>query len=58
MTCNCHVDDSAKGRYYMILGRYLFTALGLNIELSDQVIEADDGNLKGCLMWVSISLKI
>ena len=20
MTCNCHVDDSAKGTYYMILG--------------------------------------
>ena len=31
VTWNCHVDDSAKGRYYMILGRYLLTALGLNL---------------------------
>ena len=25
MTCNCHVDDSSKGRYYMILGRHILT---------------------------------
>ena len=25
VTCNFHVYDSAKGRYYMILGRYLLT---------------------------------
>ena len=30
----------------MILGRYLLTALGLNLEISDQFIKADDGNLK------------
>ena len=23
VTWNCHVDDSAKGRYDMILGRYI-----------------------------------
>ena len=25
VTWRCHVDDSAKGRYYMILGEYLLT---------------------------------
>ena len=30
-TWNCHVDDSAKGVYYVILGRDLLTYLGLNI---------------------------
>ena len=42
-----HVDDSTKGRYDMILGRYIFTALVLNLKLSDNVIESDDGTLKG-----------
>ena len=31
MTWNFHVDESANIRYDMILGRYLLTALGLNI---------------------------
>ena len=47
VTWECHVDESGKSRYYMILGRYILTALGLNIKLSDHVIEADDGPLKG-----------
>ena len=34
----CHVDDSAKGRYDMILGRDLLTELVLNLKLSDNVI--------------------
>ena len=29
---NYHVDDSAKGLYAMILGRYLLTYLGLNLK--------------------------
>ena len=29
---NCHVDDSDKVRYDMILGRDLLTALGLNLK--------------------------
>ena len=47
VTCNCHVEDSTKGRYDMILGRYILTPLGLNIKLSDHVIQADDSPLKG-----------
>ena len=46
-TWKCHVDNSAKGRYDMILGRYLLTTLGLNLKLSDHFIEADDGPFKG-----------
>ena len=47
MTWGCHVDDSAKIKYEMILGKNIFTALGLNIKFSDHVIEADDGTFKG-----------
>ena len=28
---NCHVDDAVKGKYDMILGRDILTALGLNL---------------------------
>ena len=45
--CNCHVDDSDKGAYDIILGRDLFTDLELNLKLSDHVIESDDGSFKG-----------
>ena len=44
---NCHADDSAKVAYDIILGRYLLTALVLNLKLSEHVIESDDGTLKG-----------
>ena len=44
---NCHVDDSTKARYDMILGRYILTAFWLNLECSDHIIEAYDGNFKG-----------
>ena len=49
MKWDCHVDDSAKGIYDMVLGRDLLTALGLNLKCSDQVIEADDGPFKGLM---------
>ena len=42
-----HVDDSTKGRYDMILRRYLFTDLGLNLKFPDHVIEAYGGPFKG-----------
>ena len=44
---NCDVDDSTRGRYDMILGRYLLTILGLNLKWSDHVIEAYDVTFKG-----------
>ena len=40
MAWYCHVNDSSKGRYYMILCRDLLIALGLNVKWSDQVTEA------------------
>ena len=40
--------DSAKGRYDMILGLYHLTELGLNLNFSENFIEADDGPFKGC----------
>ena len=46
MTWNCHVVDSARGRYDMIFGRDLWTALGLNLKYFKQIIEEDDGPLK------------
>ena len=49
MTWNFHVDDSIKVRYGIMLGRYLLTAFGLNITLSEHVIEAYDGPLKGSM---------
>ena len=49
MTCYCHVDESAKGRYDMMLSRDLLTALELNLKLSDPVIESDDGIFKGSM---------
>ena len=47
MTWNCNVDDSTKGIYDTILGRYLLIDLGLNLKWSDHVIESDDGTFKG-----------
>ena len=42
VTWNYHVDDFAKGIYEMILGRDLLKELGINIKLSQYVIEAYD----------------
>ena len=47
MTWNCRVDASARGRYDIILVRYILTALVVNIKLSEHVIKADYGNFKG-----------
>ena len=49
VTWSFHVDDSAKGSYYMILGRDILIDLGLNLKLSSNVIEAYDGTIKGSM---------
>ena len=46
MTWDCHVDYSAKGRYDILLGRYILTALGLNLKIYYHVIEANGGPFK------------
>ena len=38
VTWKCHVDESTNGRYDMILGRDLLTALGLDLKFSENVI--------------------
>ena len=47
VTRKCHVYDSAKGMYGMILGRDILKELLLNLKCSEHVIEADDGPFKG-----------
>ena len=47
VTLNFCVDDSAKGRYDMILVRYLLTELGLNLKFFEHVIKSDDGDFNG-----------
>ena len=61
MTWNCHVDDSAKGIYDMILCRDLSIPLVLDSRLSDKSIEADYGHFKvstsSMVDWVTYELK-
>ena len=47
VTWKCHVDESTKGRYNMILGRDILTELLLSLEFSEHVIEYDNETLKG-----------
>ena len=41
------VDDSAKYRYDLILGRDILTELVLNLKFSDHIIEADNSPFIG-----------
>ena len=43
---NCHVDDSTKSRYHMILGIDILKSLVLNIKSSDNFIGENDGPFK------------
>ena len=47
VTWNCHVDDSAKVRYDMILGRVLLIEFEFNSKLSDHIIESNSWPFKG-----------
>ena len=41
------MNEYSKGMYEVILDRDISTELGLNIKISEHVIEADDGPLIG-----------
>ena len=43
----CHVDKSTNGRYDMILGRDLITALVLYLKFSDNFILGGEGSYEG-----------
>ena len=45
VTWNFYVDEYAKRRYDIILGRYKLTALGLNLKLYYHVIGVNNGPL-------------
>ena len=47
-TWKFQVDESTNGRYDIILGRKLLTALGLNIKFSESVIIGGEGPYEGC----------
>ena len=47
LTWKCDVDNSARGRYNMFLGRDLLTELLLNPKKSEHLIEAGDGPFMG-----------
>ena len=45
----CHVDEYTNSIYDMILGRYLLTALGLDLKFSENTIIVGEGPYEGCL---------
>ena len=47
MTWDFHVDEYTKGRYNMIIRRYIWTELGLNLKISYHAIESDYDTFKG-----------
>ena len=48
MRWKCHEDESSTGRYDMILGRDLLTALVLDLKFYKNVIYGGEGPYKGC----------
>ena len=42
-----YLEESAKGRYYIILGIYILKSLGLNLKVCDHFIKAYYGTFKG-----------
>ena len=43
VTRKCRVDESTNGRYNMILGRDLLTALGLDFKFHDKIVISGKG---------------
>ena len=48
MTFKCRVDESAEIKYYMILGRDLLIALGIDHKFSERIIIGGGGPYGGC----------
>ena len=47
VTWKCQVNKFSNGRYDMDLGRYLITALGLDIKFNSNVIIGNNGPYEG-----------
>ena len=45
---NCQVDNYTNSRYDMILGRYLLTAVGLDLKFPQNIVIGDEGPYNGC----------
>ena len=45
----CHAGNKTNSRCNMILGRYLLTALGLDLKISAKLITGGEGPYEGCL---------
>ena len=45
----CHLDKKTNSRYDMILGRDLLSALGLDLNFSQNLIIGGEGPYEGCL---------
>ena len=52
MTWDCHVDNSVKGSYDVILGKDILTALVLNLKFSEHLLESNGGTLKGAISLI------
>ena len=52
VTWKFHIDESTNSRYYIILGRYLLTALVLDLKFSGNVIIGREGPYEGWLAHI------
>ena len=48
VTWKCHVDEYTNGRCSMIIGRYLLNSLGMDSNLSENIIIGSKGPYEGC----------
>ena len=48
VTWKCHINESTNGRYGIILGRYLLTALETDLKFYKNVIIGGKGPYEGC----------
>ena len=48
MMWKCHVDDSTKGSYDMIVGRYILTTMVIYLNCFTNNMQCVTGTYKGC----------